>query len=310
MNPHGINSDVDLDKIPDGVEVFERKGALWGRDGNGEFKLNSGSRVPVTKEEVGYIPCNAVLKGTWDRYGETRYCTGMAAGNFGAREYPEFCKHHQARGKLREQAMDKLTTGAFAKSYTHMFQKLSPHEQVVAIELFRDLIEESSFDYECEEYSHVLDMTDADWYDEDETEISMPVPTQHLTRGKALWFASLDFIMMEGLQEQLFASRGPGEDHEVGMGETERVVTVTESGREIYTLDEHHLNLTLSRITKDYDEHLVFGGVKVDPEQDDEAFAEEREYVLFEVPQQDEPEPEQQVPGAPPTPIELMEDED
>lgn len=270
-----------------GIELFKRDGVWYGRDKHGEFRMDTGSPTPPDPDDYDYIPCGAVLKFTYERYGEKRYCTGMAAKNFGNvqnRPYPEFCKHHQVRGALMDQAEASFKTGAFAKSYETIFQFLPPHKQVIAVEIFESLMEESTFTFEPQIIPRVIDASE--WPDvPDEIEIEFPVPTKHLARGQALWFAALDFVRMQNIHEEQFKVAFE-EDLAVGEKEFE---TETEGGYVIEIKDEHHLNLPLSRIQKDYEKHLSFGGVSSDVEKEETPM--ERTVWVSEVkPQSAEPE--------------------
>lgn len=263
------------------------------RDEHGEYKPDAGSPHPVESDDVGYEPCNAVLKYTFERYGERRYCTGMAVSNFGDAanyDHPDFCKHHQARAALMKQHEDSFKTGAHSKSHKHLFQHLPPHKQLIANDLYKSLLGESSYDFETEETTIEIDVEDSDFApDADVLVLDHPVPTEHEIRGKALWFAALDFITMENIREEQFrvAAEETHEGRSLAIGERVKTVTVTEDGREIEDTDEHHLNLPLSRIQKDYEQHMKFGGVEYDPEGDNGDMS-EREWVAVV----DEPEPE------------------
>lgn len=251
-------SDMDV-----GIELFKRDGVWYGRDKHGEFRMDRGTTQPPDPDDYDYIPCGAVVKFTFERYGEKRYCEGMAAKNFGnsERPYPEFCKHHQVRGALMEHVEDSFKTGAFAKSYETIFQFLPPHKQVIAVEVFEDLMDESKYNYEPDIIPRTIDTEE--WPEApDEIEVAFPVPTKHRARGQALWFASLDFVRMQNIHEEQF--RVAFED-DVAVGEKE-FEKETESGYVIEIKDEHHLNLPLSRIQKDYESHLKFGGVDTDDE--------------------------------------------
>lgn len=269
-------------------------------DEHGEYDPDAGSPHPVDAEDVGYDPCNAVLKYTFERYGERRYCTGMAVSNFTkhgvdtAYEHPQFCKHHQARAELMKQHEDNFKTGAHAKSHEHVFQHMPPHKQIMANDLYRSLLEESKYDFETETVELEIDVSGKDFApDADAIILEHEVPTEHEIRAKALWHASLDFITMESIKQEQFrvAAEETFEGRELAVGESIKVVTVTEDGREITDTDEHHLNLPLSRITKHYKEHIKFGGVQYDGEENDGSMG-AREWVAVVEPDEPAPAPE------------------
>lgn len=264
-------------------------------DDHGEYDPDAGSPHPVDSDDVPYEPCNAVLKYTFQRYGERRYCTGMAVSNFGeAANYdePQFCKHHQARAALMKQQADSYKTGAYAKSHQHQFQHMPPHKKVIANDLYQSLLKESSYDFEVEDTELEIDVSETDFAgpEVDALVLSHPIPTEHQQRGKALWFAALDFIVMEEIREEQFRVAATETDREgqpLTPGE-KMFEKETESGHVIEVKDEHHLNLAHSRIQKDYKEHLKFGGVQIDGETDSANMG-EREWVAVVEP---EPAPE------------------
>lgn len=263
-------------------------------DEHGEYETDAGSPHPVEAEDVGYEPCNAVLKYTFERYGERRYCTAMAEENF-KEDGSQFCKHHKSREALMKQQAEAFKHGAYAKSHKHKFQHLPPHKQIMANELYKDLMSESRYEFESDEVEINIDVSDADFApDADTLVMSHPLPTEHEMRGKALWFAALDFVTMESIREEQFrvAAEETGPDGEpLAVGERTTVVTVTEQGREITDKDEHHLNLPLSRLQKDYERHLKFGGVDTDPEGESAVSIDSRDWVV-ELSEIDEPAPE------------------
>lgn len=239
-------------------------------DDHGEYNPNAGYHRPVEKGEtitkngeektINWKPCNAVLKYTMERYGEKRYCLAMAKDNFKGQE-GDHCKHHQARVEtLQQRHQDSVKHGAHVKSAQRLFEYLEPHKQIIAVDLFESLLEESRFEFEVDTVAHVINTSDSSFTDEDEVYVSFPIPTVKTNRAKALWFAALDFIVMENIREEQFRVAAE-EDLAIGEKEFEREA---ESG-EVYTVvDEHHLNLDLSRIQKNYKEHMRFGGVSLD----------------------------------------------
>lgn len=255
----------------------------------GEYNTEAGSIEPVTEDEVGYTPCNAVLKFTYSRYGETRYCKAMAVGNFGEAanyEYPEYCKHHQNRRAMKEQQEENFKTGAYVKTYEALYNYLPPHKQIMAIDLYTSLMDESVYDFGATSVVREVSMG------EKTVHVDFPVATEHRARAASLYFASLDFIKIQNINEEQFRiadeETGPrGQSLTVGEDVFERE---TESGQTVEIKDEHHLNLPLSRIQKDYKEHMRFGGVPQDVDMDMIGLGggDEREWVI----EIDEPEPE------------------
>lgn len=270
----------------DGVEEVwydESDGRWWGSDEHGEFPLLAGSPYPVEKgdwnvfkdKEIKYHPCGRTLKFTFERYGEKRYCTGISSGPDGV------CKHHKSRLHMDEQRQENFKTGAFTQSYEAIYGYLPPHKQIMANELYRSLIAESTYDFAEKLVEREVDTSEWEGMPDVATLIH-PVPTEHEQRCMALWFAAIDFVVMQNIREEQFKVAAT-EGTAIGEKEFEREA---ESGQVYTVIDEHHLNLALSRVQKDYKEHLKFGGVVIE---DDSRQAEvsERDWVIEIVPDDD-----------------------
>lgn len=269
------------------------------KDEHGEYHPDAGSPHPVEEDEVGYVPCNAVLKFTWERYGERRYCTAMAIENFQSHgtetsyEHPEFCKNHQSRAALMKQHEDSFKTGAHAKSHEHVFQHLPAHKQVLANDLYKSLLDESTYseEWESETVELEIDVSDDEFApDADILVLDHPVPTNKRIRAKALWHAALDFMTMESIREEQFrvAAEERHDGRDLAVGERVEIITVTDEGQPVEDTAEHHLNLPLSRIQKDYERHMKFGGVEYDVDADESADMGGRDWVIEVAPSDEE----------------------
>jgi hypothetical protein len=239
------------------------------RDEHGEYRPDAGNQEPIEPDEVSYVPCNAVLRHTWSRYGERRYCGAMAIETFENNdtetdyEHPEFCKHHQSRAELMKARADSYKTGAWAKTHETMFHNMPPHKRIMANDLYQSLVGESAYDFEMETVDLEIDVRDDDFAGEEIDTLVMehPVPSDHRMRGKALWFAALDFVAMEDIRRERFRVAAD-EEHEgrsLTVGERTTFISTDDGAQEI--VDEHHLNLPLSRMQSRYEEELQFGGV-------------------------------------------------
>lgn len=267
------------------------------QDEHGEYNPDAGSTHPVEQDDVGYIPCNAVLKYTFERYGERRYCTGMAVANFPSdahdREYSQFCKHHQHRGAIMEHHEDLVKHGAYTTSHEHTFQRLPPHKQVIANDMYRSLLDESTYDFETDDQALEVDVSEHDFPNDEIATLVLdhPIPRDRQMRAKALWFAALDFITMESIREEQFrvAAEDTHEGRELAIGERVTYVATEDDFKEV--TEEHHLNLPLSRIQTDYKEHLKFGGVPLDEGSETESMS-PREWAMVVEPQEETPAPE------------------
>lgn len=274
-------------------------------DEHGTYETDAGSPHPIDPDDVSYVPCNAVLRHTWDRYGERRYCSGMAVETFESNdtetsyEHPEFCKHHQSRAELMKQRAENFKTGAHAKSHEHVFQMLDVHEQILANDLYKSLLDESVYSEEWEEEPVDLevDAEDDDFApDADTIVLEHPVPTNHQIRAKALWHAALDFVTMESIRQEQFrvAAEESYEGRDLSIGERVEVVSVTDDGNVIEDTAEHHLNLPLSRLQKDYERHMEFGGVEYEGGTDESADMGARDWIIEVSPDEPQVQPEAQ----------------
>ncbi len=282
-------------------EVYQDEDGEWfGKDEHGTFNLDAGSVTPPDPDDYSYEPCGAVLSHSYSRYGERRYCEGMAASNFDEdvhdREYQDFCTNHQARGAIMDSVKERSKHLAFASSFETMFEYLDAHKKVLAIEMFRSLLDESRYDFEPEETSKRFPVEDDNdlFPHVDEVTIEFPVPSEHTVRAKSLYFAALNYVQMENIMEEQFrvAAEETGPDGEqLAVGERTKVVSVTDEGRVVEDRDEHHLNLPLSRIQKDYERHLKVGGVEVG-EEEEVSEGEARQWVFTVEQEQDDPAPE------------------
>jgi hypothetical protein len=244
-------------------------------DDYGEYDVDAGSTHPVDPDH--YIPCNAVLRHTWSRYDERRYCTAMAVENFKPEEGSQFCRQHKGRENLMELHEDNFKTGATVQNKDRIFKLMEVPKKVLANDMYRSLLGESKYDFETEMTELNIDIEDTDVGGEADTLIvDHPVPTEKRVRAKALWFAALDFMVMENIREEQFKT---AIDENVAVGERMKTITVTEQGREIEDVDEHHLNLALSRIQSDYSDHVAFGGVTIEGEEQSSTMS-EREWVI------------------------------
>lgn len=274
-------------------------------DEHGEYDPDAGSPHPVDEDEVGYTPCNAVLKFTFERYGERRYCMAMAVSNF-EDDGSQFCKHHKSREALMKQHAENYKTGAYAKSHQHKFQHMPPHKKLLANDLYRSLLEESTYSFDAETVELDVDVSDDDFAgpEVDTLILDHEVPMEHEVRGKALWHAALDFVTMESIREEQFrvAAEEKVDGRSLAVGETKTFISTDDDFKEV--ADEHHLNLNLSRITKHYDKHMKFGGVSYETD-DDMASMGTRDWVLAIEP--DEPSPAPEADDGPDTPVAEIE---
>lgn len=274
-------------------------------DEYGEYNPHSGSQSSTEGR------CNAVLKHTEERYGEKRFCAALPQSCFGGEaKDSDYCKNHVSREKIVKQQYDSFKTGAFVQSYIHLFDKLGAAKQIVALELFESLLTESQYEFEPTLVEYDIDSSEAEFVLEDTVTVDIPVPQTKKVRGQSLWYAALSFIKVQNINEQLFAD---ALDNGTGVSERETVVAITEDGRQITEMEEHHLNLPLSRIEKDYKEHLKLGGVDMSSDDDNDVISvDNREWTLSVMPDEegDDTADDLNTVEDDPVPLELPSDEE
>lgn len=292
----GFPDEFDVD-----YRVFEYDGEWFGQDDHGQFQLDAGSSEPPDSDDYNYEPCGAVLRHSYDRFGERRYCTAMAVSNFPDdkhdREYDDYCRNHQSRGSFMDYVKEEQSQHlAFAGSFETLFEYLDSHKKILAVEMFSSLLEESKWEYDPEYIFKEIDVSDSALFGDEETaSVDFPVPTERKARAKSLYFAALNYVQMENIMEEQFrvaANETGPEGEDLAMGERTKVVSVTDEGNVIEDKDEHHLNLPLSRIQKDYERHLKVGGVEVGGDSAEVSDDEARQWVFQVESEQTEPSPE------------------
>ena len=261
-------------------ECFVRDDELWGAGPHGEFRINGGSKKPVEEDDFDYPACGAVMKFWRQRYGERRYCTALT--------WVEFCRHHKMRKGNREVMTDNFETGAFVQSYKTLWQNLDSYQKVICIESFHNLMEESRYEFDADIHVETIDVSDIEWSNSETWDVDFPIPKKNVVRARHLWMASVELCKMENIQEKLIQDAAEG-DH--GVGERESVVAVTEDGNPITDMEEHHLNLPLSRIIKDHSNLLDIGGVDYGSEDSDMTInVNDRQWVTA-IEEPDDPQP-------------------
>jgi hypothetical protein len=250
--------DRNLDYL-DAIDVWEEDGVIYAEDEHGTFPVDP----PRGTSEPQDGRCGAVLKYTYERYGETRYCGALPSKHFPGYD-SEFCKNHHSRESLMERAIELVEHGAFGKNYVVFERSLDSLEFIMAVEMFTGLLEQSRHDFETEQFVTEVETDDTDLIEEDNIELEMPLPTNSNLQFQAneLWHASLDEVKQNRLQEALF-TRGMSEQSVVASEGMEGTITDT-----IREPSENPLHLPLSRLTKDIKERLKNGGVSIDGEDD------------------------------------------
>lgn len=233
------------------------------QDEHGEYDKNAGSLEPVEGR------CNAVLKYTIERYGETRFCTQYPESHFKYRG-SDYCKHHKSREALMSQHKENFKTGAYVKSYSDFFEYIEPHKRVIAVDLFKDLSEQSKYEFDSVTVEMDVDLSTADWANVPTATVEFPLPREYKSRAKYIWMAVLEFMKMEAVEYQIFEDSLEGGHETDGIAERDVVVTANEFGK-ILDAGEHHLNLPLSRMIKDHKALLKMGGLEVDGKEAEEA---------------------------------------
>lgn len=222
-------------------------------DAGKEYSPAAGNLAPIEETNIGAEPCNTTLDKWEERYGERRYCGKPALKG------EPYCKTHINNKTLDKLHMESFETGAYLKSYEDLMEYLPVHKKVLAIDIYNSLIEDSRYNFDITREKTELESPIG--VDEDITmEIDMPIPTEKRARCQSLWYAALELVKIQNINEQLFKDAAESGDT---VTEREQVVASGEDGP-VYDMDEHHLNLPLSRIQSKYKDHLKFGGVELD----------------------------------------------
>lgn len=237
-------------------------------DEHGTYDEDAGSTTPVEGR------CNAPLRHWESRYGELRYCTCLKESVFNDVDH-DYCKVHSGRHALEMRAQEALQHGFYSKTVDHHYDKLDAWEKTVVHGLFESLMGDSHYEFSPEYETKVMDYSECDLVpsvaDEDDTlELDVPYPTEKGDRAMSLMVASCMTLTAMDMQGTIMDSTGG-----TGMGEATtnaeaEYVGYDESSSKTFEtleeLEEHHLNLPLSRVTRDRKELLKYGGVNIDGE--------------------------------------------
>ena len=205
-----------------------------------------------------------------------------------------FCKNHTERESLMERASDAFSHGIYAKTIRHVFDKLSAWQKLVVLAFYDSYVQESRYDFEATLHDYTIDFGDFDeelplevaaqLEDNETLSIGVPVPTERAVRGFALYRAALKDMSAS------LAERETLPDEDTAAMERETVVSVTDEGREITDVAEHHLNMPISRVDNDREDLLRFGGVDVDGDEDVSVNVETPESLIVDLDDEVEPE--------------------
>lgn len=213
--------------------------------------------------------CNATLSKWAIRYGSRRYCQMWPL------EDKDSCYNHPNRiteenaKELQMKASHVVEHGLFTRSLENFYTHIESDRQIYVWGLFDDLIDESIFEFQCEYREITIDCSDTDSVpekfmdDEERVDLEVPSPTERRDRAMSLWLAAIDRVKMINANAQIL-SEGVGIPKTVAAG-------INELGEEweIQEEQEHHLNLPYSRLTRDIQKMLEYGGVGVEEADDD-----------------------------------------
>jgi hypothetical protein len=248
-------------------------------DEHGDYKEDAGSAKPMADR------CAAPLRYSLERYDEWRYCTQFPRSYYVDEDHPKYshrCRHHQIHDEqVREDVNMKNAKrlykhGAFIESHRVLFEVMDLTDLMYAVGIYRGLLEQSRYDFDATEEEVVVDVNDEE-IDEEEALLEVPIPSRdtYMNRAESLLLASLDYCRMKTLNVELFKT-------ETFEGMTTVATGTNEGGHIVDSIQEkreHHLNLPLSRLTKDYKKHLEVGGIDLDNE-DDAVTVDNRSYTL------------------------------
>lgn len=161
-----------------------------------------------------------------------------------------------------DRAAELVQHGAFGRSYVIFSQAMDPLEFVSAIEIFNGLLSQSRHDFEIEYQERAIDTSESDLILENEVVAELPFPTNDTFsfQYKELWQAALDEVKVERMQHCVFDD-GVSQKTIAQSADMEGKITDVK-----HESAEHHLHLSISRLTKDIKEHLTNGGVSIGEE--------------------------------------------
>lgn len=237
---------------------------------NRQYNPYSGSVTPTPGR------CNATLTNWRERYDEKRYCMQYPHMADGAPDNP-FCRFHRERKFTMARAKDMLKHGVYSQTIAHVYENITPFKRVLALGIYDSLVGDSTFEFGMELHSHTIDFSESERelpiemqseMENDILYVDVPTPTEKVHRAIALWHAAVDEVKKLNINEQLMKE---------GMTEES---TVEVAGEETVISDEHSLHLPYSRLAKDHADHLEYGGVTVDEEEDVSVNIESQDLVL------------------------------
>jgi len=170
-----------------------------------------------------------------------------------------------------EHTDDIMTSGVFATTVDHCYERLDSWMKLVGWGTFESLMDESTYDFDTEYRERTLSVDDdAVVPDDADNGGAVPVafayPTAHPDRALALYVAAMKTVQMLAAQAEIVSSEGEGQDvMATKIVEHAQLTAPTGDGTQhfetIETWQEHHLNLALSRLVRDRPQLLEYGGV-------------------------------------------------
>lgn len=251
------------------------------RDQYGEYNPNSGSQTPTPGR------CNETLKHYESRYGEKRYCCQIPR-KFRQRGGAPYCRHHAGRANRYMKVQELFEHGVHSETMKAFYSRVSPLEQLMAWRTYESLLEQSIHPFEVKYQSTCFHFDiDADEWREayDYEKYIPPVVHENLNENgelhvevpyvadekfedvaMALWNAAVDGVQMTRVNARL------SEKHNESKTTSHAQLTAPPSEhdstpQEFKTIEEwteHHLNLVYSRLVRDRETLLEYGGVGIE----------------------------------------------
>lgn len=226
------------------------------------FNPHAGNPAPVDGN------CNAPLKSSAERYGSTRFCTRTDPDNHPL-GYCHLHKDYRPTHAIMD-PRELLQHGLFTESLENFYKHIPPRKRVYIWAVFTDLVEQSIFEFQTETNAVFIDCSDDESMREqfpvdenDKLELHVAQPTVQVDRALSLWLAAIDRTkMLNATLEVTADGLSTSETSHAQLDEQGQFVTIEEKS-------EHSLNLPLSRLSRDIQELLAYGGVGVDEAGDD-----------------------------------------
>lgn len=182
-----------------------------------------------------------------------------------------------------ETAEERLQNGLHTHTVDHLYSRLNPWKKLLAHGIYESLLGDASYEYGVEYDVETFDFSDVetappDVDDDGKLDVRVGRPTQYTDRSLSLWQAAMLRVQALYVQPKiLYENREQGEDVMESKTVESAQLTAPPSEHDptpqefktLETWSEHHLNMPLSRLFSDLQDVLEYGGVTIEPDNED-----------------------------------------